>query len=210
MVVNADPRVLRTREAVVDAVEVLLLSEGWDALTHQRVAEQSGVGRATLYRHWPTVNDLISFGVAELIHREHDGTSTGDLRTDLRLHLRRMRTEMAPDRMGSVMAALIARASHDPAFAALRADLAQRTTRPVRDLLAEGVERGELRGDVDLDDAVALIGGPVFFRRFVSPSEVTDELVDAVVDSFLAWAAPGPAARRAPVVTGSASARGSA
>ena len=54
-----DPRVDRTRRAVMDAVGSLIANERIDSVSHQGVAEVSGVGRATLYRHWPTPADLL-------------------------------------------------------------------------------------------------------------------------------------------------------
>jgi AcrR family transcriptional regulator len=37
----------------------LLVGEGPGAVTHQRVAQQAGVGRATGYRHWPQPEQLL-------------------------------------------------------------------------------------------------------------------------------------------------------
>src|SRR5207253_9637577 len=36
-----------------------LAREGPGAITHQRVAQQAGVGRATVYRHWAAPEDLL-------------------------------------------------------------------------------------------------------------------------------------------------------
>ena len=45
-----DPRTVRSREAILAAARHLLLHHGPAAVTHQRVAEQAGVGRATVSR----------------------------------------------------------------------------------------------------------------------------------------------------------------
>ncbi len=44
---------------MLDAARELLAREGPDAVTHQRVARQAGVGRATVYRHWPRREQLV-------------------------------------------------------------------------------------------------------------------------------------------------------
>src|SRR6267154_2352000 len=54
-----DPRAARSREAILAAAWDLLAREGPGAITHQRVAQQSGVGRATVYRHWAAPEDLL-------------------------------------------------------------------------------------------------------------------------------------------------------
>src|SRR5580693_2734166 len=54
-----DPRATRSREAILAAAWDLLAREGPGAITHQRVAQQAGVGRATGYRHWAAPEDLL-------------------------------------------------------------------------------------------------------------------------------------------------------
>ena len=54
-----DPRLARTREAALGAATDLLTEFGMTALTHQNVAARAGLGRATVYRHWPTTVDLL-------------------------------------------------------------------------------------------------------------------------------------------------------
>src|SRR6266705_779576 len=54
-----DPRAARSREAILAAAYDLLAREGPGAITHQRVAQQAGVGRATIYRHWADPEDLL-------------------------------------------------------------------------------------------------------------------------------------------------------
>jgi AcrR family transcriptional regulator len=41
------------------AARELLVGEGPGAVTHQRVAQEAGVGRATVYRHWPRPEQLL-------------------------------------------------------------------------------------------------------------------------------------------------------
>src|SRR6266581_1100612 len=54
-----DPRAARSHEAILAAAFDLLAREGPGAITHQRVAQQAGVGRATVYRHWAAPEDLL-------------------------------------------------------------------------------------------------------------------------------------------------------
>jgi AcrR family transcriptional regulator len=56
---TVDPRQARSRKAMLDAARELLAREGPAAVTHQRVARQAGVGRATVYRHWPRPEQLM-------------------------------------------------------------------------------------------------------------------------------------------------------
>ncbi|MEO0605338.1 MAG: helix-turn-helix domain-containing protein, partial [Myxococcota bacterium] len=77
-----DPRVVRTHGAVLRAAADLLLSEGWDHVTHARVARAAGFSRATVYNHWPSRTDLLRAAFEHIGAVEHT-PSTGDLRADL-------------------------------------------------------------------------------------------------------------------------------
>ncbi len=56
---NTDPRALRSRESILKAVRSILINEGVDRVTFQHVAEVAGVGRATVYRHWKTPDEMV-------------------------------------------------------------------------------------------------------------------------------------------------------
>src|SRR5882757_1580299 len=59
-----DPRFIRSREAMLAAACQLLQDEGPAAVTHQRIAQQADVGRATVYRHWSDAADLLKDAVS--------------------------------------------------------------------------------------------------------------------------------------------------
>jgi AcrR family transcriptional regulator len=68
---QAEPRAdaRRNREAVLEAAAVLL-SNRPDA-SMREVAEASGLGRTTVYRHFPTREDLVAGLFARVIHESH-------------------------------------------------------------------------------------------------------------------------------------------
>ena len=49
---RADPRVARSRTAVLDAATHLLVTGGPAAVTVDAVVAESGVAKSTIYRHW--------------------------------------------------------------------------------------------------------------------------------------------------------------
>lgn len=60
-----DARITKTKRKVIQAVKDIITAEGLMGLTHLEVARISGISRATLYRHWPTVTDLALFTLEE-------------------------------------------------------------------------------------------------------------------------------------------------
>jgi len=88
---------------------MLLFTDGWDAVTHLRVADTSGVGRATIYRHWPTVEDLLADVLLDCQAPLETPESTGDLRADLIAAVRVFVDPLQSSKLGEVLIAAIDR-----------------------------------------------------------------------------------------------------
>lgn len=62
----ADRRVRRTREALRQALLVLLVERGWDAIDVQTLCERADIGRSTFYEHHSGKEDLLRGSLADL------------------------------------------------------------------------------------------------------------------------------------------------
>ena len=191
-----DSRVERTRAAVLGAARRVLLEDGWDALTHLSVATASGVGRATIYRHWPTRTDLLR----DVIRREAEmshAAPVGDLRKDLRRELEGLGRQLGDPALAAVVTILFERSVHDPVLAEVKAAVVGEVARVVRAILCRGVETGDLPASLNVERAVARLLGPLLYWRLATDRPVTRAVVTDVVDAFLGAArrAGGPADR---------------
>ena len=74
------PRAADRTPAILSAVIELVDEDGYDRLRIQDVADRAGVGLATIYRRWPTKQDLV---VEALRAKVVDLPDTGDVRADL-------------------------------------------------------------------------------------------------------------------------------
>src|SRR6478735_2750708 len=101
-----DPRAARSREAILAAAYDLLAREGPGAITHQRVAQQAGVGRATVYRHWAAPEDLLR-DVLYTAELPFFATPTLPLRSWLHTELRQLADELALPAVASLAMALM-------------------------------------------------------------------------------------------------------
>lgn len=179
-----DPRVARTRQAVHAAVHELLRRSGIESVTHQRVAEAAGVGRASVYRHWPARTDLILDALAARPPVTEWRTS-GDVARDLRTELGRIREVLEESALLPQIVALIGRAEWEPELRELKLQLVDHASRPLRAALVAAVGRHDLPESIDFGLALARLAGPLFFRKLVTDEAVDDAFVDAVVDAFL-------------------------
>ena len=179
-----DPRIARSRSAVIEATLELLAEVGYAGLSIDAISKRSGVARTTIYRHWPDREALLAAVLTETSTAEAP-FDTGELRGDLHLYLEQLRRGTAGRRERHGMAHVMARAETDGTFADLRRERVERRIAPLRDLLRRAVERGELPADLDVDESAVDFVAPVFFRRFFLGERLTDERMDAMVDRFV-------------------------
>lgn len=133
------------RDATLDTAATLVAEHGLLAVTMSRIAEETGIGRATLYKYFPDVEAIL---VAW-----HERQVTGHLK---RLAEVRDRPGAAGARLEAVLEAyaLISQEHHGTELAALLhrgehvARAQQHLSDFIRDLLSEGAAAGDLRDDV--------------------------------------------------------------
>jgi AcrR family transcriptional regulator len=179
-----DPRAVRTRAAALSAARDLLVEQGWAGVTHVTVAERSGIGRTTLYRHWPDTTALVRDALAHHIAVAHT-EPTGDLRADLLHELEASRAMLHEPSSDRAVRVIVERAAVDPAFAEMKDALYRAGTGTFRAIVESGKERGELPAGLATDFAVDQLVGPLFFRRLLVNQPVPDGYVSEVVDGFL-------------------------
>jgi len=181
---NPDPRVQRTRAAVLDATIELMAEGGPEAITHQTVARRARVGRATLYRHWPQAEDLVFEALAEIVSR-WTFSSSDDLARAIIDEIDRRRTELNQPLVRMAFTAVISRAPRDPAAAALRDRLVGAIADGLRASVKAATQRGELRPGLDPDVLTAQLMGPMVWRSFVMGKNVTRAYIERIVNAAL-------------------------
>lgn len=181
---RVDPRVVRSRAAVIAATLDLLADRGIAATTIDAVSERSGVAKTTIYRHWDGQPTLVMDAIGSLLE-EPPLPDTGSLREDLVALLEGLASALHSSPAAALMPALLEAAERDPAFAALHRTEAAHRHRVVRHVIDRGIERGELPDDADVDALVDLLTGPLFYRRWVSMGTVDAAFAGRVVDVVL-------------------------
>jgi AcrR family transcriptional regulator len=186
--------VSRTRAAVADAVASLFEEEGALGLTHQRVAARAGVGRATVYRHWPKTVDLVTEALSRadqpLLH-----LGEGPLRQWLIGELIRAAEQIAQPVSSQFIASMVATIDQSPAARMLRENLNRRTRIVVDHMLDRATASGELSSRPDTDELVATVLGAIMFRITIQQEDADSDYLGRLVDGALAehWSEP-PAA----------------
>lgn len=186
--IDDKPRKARAR-LLIAAAEVLR-RDGYAGLTMERVAAESGVAKTTLYRHWPTKAALCMDLYLEVAGRELRDPATGDVARDLAAMVNSVVRLQTRTVAGPAFIGLIAEAQIDPAARkALLGEFAERRRQITRLVLQRGVDRGQIRADVDLDLVIDAIGGATTFRLLQGHAPLNGRFADSLVALVLRGAA---------------------
>lgn len=181
------PRSAEADRSILRATVDLLADEGYGGVTMEGVAARAGVGKATVYRRWASKSALVVDAVAAC--REIGAApppDTGSAREDLLAFVRGFMHVLRASDAGRVMPALVAELAHNAELAeAFREGFVQPRRARVLEAVRRGVERGEVRADVDPEVVADAVVALLQHRFLVTGMEIDDELPERVVD--LLW-----------------------
>jgi AcrR family transcriptional regulator len=176
-----DPEVDR---AILAAAGEIFVRDGFQNMTLPGVAAAAGVAKTTVYRRYPSIVELV---LATINHLNTDvpPVDTGSARDDLVtvLDFARLRFDL------SVTGTLLTEErEHPELLKAARRQMIVPAIDRFRHVLRAGIERGELRSDLDVDTAAhALLGS--FFIRYLERGRPRPGWAEATVDTL--WPALG-------------------
>jgi AcrR family transcriptional regulator len=184
------PRSARAEQAIIDAV-LALLAEGVaiEALSVEAVAAKAGVGKATIYRRWPSKEELVVEAVRslKLPLPELPGRS---VREDLVLLLQATAQEAGRHEPG-VMSCVLSQVHRSSQLYSWYQRSVEPRRERLREVLRRGVDRGELRDDLDIEVTLGLLAAPLILQRMLrwNPHLDGPDLPERIVDAVLAGAA---------------------
>ena len=182
------PRRLATGHAILKATRQILARGGVHGLTVEGVAARSGVAKTTIYRRWRSKEDLALAALLEVMHQEPPLRHLGRTQTALNAYLRRLITNLNVKLYGRIIRGLISDLAVDRELArGFRGRVLARRVAEVRGLLRRGIERGEMRPDLDVEIAVDLLFGPIYYRLLMSGEPLTNAFSDRLVRAVMAY-----------------------
>jgi AcrR family transcriptional regulator len=182
------------RAELIRIAQQVVTDRGFADLTLASVAESAGVTTPALYTHFSGRIDLLE-QVLESTAQEYvadlEQTDDPDAPAEERLRVRLRRWATVPSARLRVIHEAVLHIPESPVIkhAAQRASKAWDDF--VRDVLKRGIERGEVRVDVDVDAAVHLLTSSLFGVEVTADVGLIDEsplaITDRLVDMFIAY-----------------------
>jgi AcrR family transcriptional regulator len=169
------PREERADRAILAATLELMAERGVRDLRMDDVADRARVGKATIYRRYRSKEELVTAAVEALVS-EITVPDTGSTRGDLLGLMRGAVRVYSGSVEAGVMPGLVEAMSRDAGLArSVREGFLARRRSALRVVLERGAERGDLRTDVDLELALDVLGGPLFYRLWSPAAPSTDD-----------------------------------
>ncbi|HEY0718600.1 MAG TPA: TetR/AcrR family transcriptional regulator [Streptosporangiaceae bacterium] len=176
----------QARLAVLHAADDLLAERGFVGVTMEGIAARAGVAKQTIYRWWPSKVEVLLDTLTDDARKTLAVPETGSAIEDARRYLRNLARFITGDPAGKVLLALIGEAQHDQQMARV---FHERYLDPQRRaeqaMLARGVAAGELPAGLDVDRALDMLCGPVFYRALVTGGPISAAFTDRLIDDVL-------------------------
>lgn len=178
-------------EAIVRATLDLAREVGYAKLSIEAVAARAGVGKHTVYRRWPSKGALFLDAVFSLNESGFGHRDTGDVVADLREQMERAVNLLGRPPWGPLYQDLVGEAQHDPEVAAAlnRRFIEPQTADTVARLRA-AKEQGQLAPDFDLDVAMDILSGPLYYRLLITQEPLTVDYIDRVLRALFGGMSP--------------------
>src|SRR5512132_837681 len=169
-----------------------LARTGYGPLRIEDIATRAGVNKTTIYRRWPTKEDLVRAG---LLSMGGDGSfcapNSGSLRTDLLTIARRI-IAVAGSPQGRSLSRVIVAEGPDSELMVIAKSLRDVHEAVIRSMVEAAEARGELAPGIDEMLLFNVLGAIVHERLFFDRESITDGFLDSLVDLLLLGASPRP------------------
>ncbi|MFD0729740.1 TetR/AcrR family transcriptional regulator [Planotetraspora mira] len=187
------PRSEKAEKAIIEAaLDILGEGSGVSELSIEAIAARAGVGKTTIYRRWTNKEDLVVDALASL-KPPIPPLKGASVRDDLVAYLQVVRSESIHVRTRCIMNIAMSQSDRHPRVAERFHEIAIKPRQAaVRAVLERGMANGELRADLDVEMAMAILSGTMMWRtKWSSDDDLPADLAERIVDEALRGFRPG-------------------
>ena len=178
-----DPRLTATRNSAMDAAVKLLRKNGVLCVTHASVSAETGISRSTLYRHWPTLDELRNNAFRHAINTQNFPPKTnGPLRADLVWLLSGLIMALNETAWGQIAPQVIGAAATDEQARSVINGFMKDRFENVREAFDNAKARGEVAQDLDVQPLIEMTIALPYFRKLIAGLPLDQSWLDDHVD----------------------------
>jgi TetR/AcrR family transcriptional regulator, regulator of autoinduction and epiphytic fitness len=180
-----DPRIQRTRDAVLPATLAVLAERGFANFTMEGVAEAAGVAKSTVYRYWPTKLALLRDALEGLNRQPELELQAGPARARIERLLGHLATALSESLLSACIPALIEAAEYHSEVAEFLHQYSDRRRSALTAVIRKGIEEAELPAHLDPELAALALSGAIFYRRLMTPNPLLTADIRTLVRQVL-------------------------
>ncbi|WP_263366724.1 TetR/AcrR family transcriptional regulator [Edaphobacter bradus] len=173
-----------SKEAILTATLCLLKEKPLRDITIEEIARKAGVGKATIYKWWPSKAYVALDAFLRKMNRMVPTPDTGSAESDFREQLHSLITFFT-SLTGRVFGQFLAEGQSDKEFASL---FRERFLKPRREAVGaifdRGVKRGEIDRSLDRELVLDLIYGPAILRLMAGHAPLDREVAEAIISTL--------------------------
>jgi TetR/AcrR family transcriptional regulator of autoinduction and epiphytic fitness len=182
---STDPRVERSRQVILQAALDELGDVGYGTFRIESVAARAGVGKSTIYRHWPDKLALIADAFETFHVQMVPSTETGSVRERVQSLVRHVAEVFVDSTFSVCIPALIEGAERDPRLRKFHHGYSAERRQTLIDVIAQGVADGDFPAHVDPELAALALLGPIVYRRLMSRDPFDPDRAKDLVETVL-------------------------
>lgn len=178
-------------QAIKDATIAELACGGYGSVTIESVAARAQTGKASIYRRWPTKQELVMDSLDCLLAGPLLNIDTPRLEDtvttrDALLVLLRQVVRVMSGPGGEAIRSIMSESLRDPDFSAtFECDYFDPRKQVLVDLLDRGVARGEVRADAVTPLLPEIVAGTLTHRIVMRRQSISDEDLVELLDRFV-------------------------
>jgi AcrR family transcriptional regulator len=177
-------RSVEAEAAILKSALYLLERKPLCKVTADAIARRAGVSKATIYKWWPNKSmvalDAYLGGMTERVAMPDTGSAEMDFTIQLKSVMAFYKSPL-----GRLFCQFIAEGQSDPGFLAHFRDRFLYARRDAaRVMWRRGVDRGEIRKELDSEIVLDLVYGPMIFRLLAGHGSLNDHESEAMIEAL--------------------------
>lgn len=169
------PRSEKSRKAILNATNKLLLQTSVQELSIESIAKKAKVGKTTIYRWWPNKTAVVMDALANQPGMQTPLPTASSHHEAIMMQLDKL-IRLVDSNNGQTIAQLFSEAqASETSLNIFKDNLLEPLMDAIRYSIEEGQRTGEFRDDIEVSMAADIMCGPIFFRLMAHPEDLTED-----------------------------------
>jgi len=176
------PRSEEARKAIICTVIEMVEQNGFSSLSIERVAVEANVSKATIYRWWKNKESLLMSAFLEITESKFDYIPALKLEENLQKQLGEL-AKVLKSALGKALLSVVI--ENDEIAEQFSASFLYPKRCTAKSILEQGVKRGDIRQESDLNAALDMLFGAIYLKTAIYKQEINPLYIEHLISGLL-------------------------